>query len=181
MNEPDEGIEELYWGGSAGERTLWLALGYAEAAAVLARSLAKDEFTRQFRSTRVVLQVAHHAIELYLKGAIALKQGHLPRATHDLAELRAQYDCLFPGAEFDLDIPFELVAESPTLELFPNAPRGSAEVPLSLRYRYANARDGAPIRERDAYRPEEWAHRLEVLAGRFTILFFAIRRSVGLE
>ncbi len=39
----------------------------------MANALVKDEFTRQYRSSRIVLHLTHHAIELFLKGALMEK------------------------------------------------------------------------------------------------------------
>ena len=71
--DSEQAIAPSFWGNSPAERTIWLALGYMEAAAHLANALVKDEFTRQYRSSRIVLHLTHHAIELFLKGALIEK------------------------------------------------------------------------------------------------------------
>lgn len=170
-------IRESHLGDGPGERTLWLALGYVEAAAFLCKSLVDDEYTRQFRSTRVILHLAHHAIELFLKGAILQASAKRTPRTHNLAQLTEMYRRHYPSPKFHFEIPFGLDAQE-SQPLFPEIE--VEDVPLSERFRYATGRDGRCFNERDDFSPEEWADTLKGLAARLTLLFFKIREANGL-
>jgi hypothetical protein len=168
-NDLEQAIAPSFWGNTPAERTIWLALGYMEAAAHLANALVKDEFTRQYRSSRVVLHLTHHAIELFLKGAL-MEKGLPPRVHHRIADLHADYQQAYPGVAFELSIPFELPGPE-TEALFPEIaiPRKPLDDQL---FRYATARDGRCFDDQEKFEPEVRLRQIEELNARMTYLFF---------
>jgi hypothetical protein len=175
-DEVEQALSPSFWGNSPAERTLWLALGYMEAAAFLAKGLVEDDFSRQYRSTRVVLHLTHHAIELFLKGAL-MEMGLSPRPHHRIAELHADYRREYPGTAFDLAIPFDLPGPE-TEALFPEI----ALPPKALDdqvFRYATARDGRCFDEREEFEPEIRLKQIEDLNAQMNLLFFRLRKFHG--
>jgi hypothetical protein len=156
---------------SAGENTLSLALSYSEAMIFLCNGIVEDEFGRHFHNTRVILQLAHHATELFLKGAIMCK-GEPPAKTHSIEQLRQQYLTLLPDKQFHFEIPFEIL-ETRTGELFPEL--ALAEMPLSERFRYAARRDGTALHEFEPFDANEWLSRLHGLNDRFVSIYLELR------
>lgn len=177
--ESDEDCEPIApssWGDSPAERTIWLALGYIEAAYFLAKGLVEDEFSRQYRSSRVVLHLTHHAIELFFKGAL-LERGITPKFNHRILDLQRAYATAYPGVAFAFDIPFELPGPE-TEPLFPDA----ALPPKTLddqTFRYATGRDGKCFDERDEFDPELRLEQIEALSMRMNQLFFKLRQFNG--
>ncbi len=168
-DDSEQALAPSFWGNTAAERTIWLALGYMEAAVYLANALVEDEFTRQYRSSRIVLHLTHHAIELFLKGAL-MEKGLSPKLHHRIADLHAHYRQAYPGAAFELSIPFELPGPE-TEALFPEIaiPRKPLD---GLLFRYATARDGRCFDDQETFEPEVRLRQIEELNARMTHLFF---------
>jgi len=172
-----EPIAPSFWGNSPGERTLWLALGYMEGAALLAKELVEDNFSRQYRSSRVVLYLTHHAIELFLKGAL-MEMGIQPQAHHRITELHTDYKQAYAGGEFDLSIPFELPVPE-TEALFPEIALPSPKSLNDEAFRYATARNGRCFNFREEYDPEMRQTQLDALNLQMNQLFFRLREFHG--
>lgn len=54
----------------------------------------------------MILHLCRHALELFLKGAIGLSTGNVPRSTHRLAKLFDQYKALYPSRKYHFSFPF---------------------------------------------------------------------------
>lgn len=85
---------------------LWLGSSYAEAAKFLVESMLSDDFARNHANVRVILHLCRHALELFLKGAIGMSTGRIPRDTHQLAILFDQYKTLYPSKKYHFSFPF---------------------------------------------------------------------------
>ncbi|WP_321958121.1 HEPN domain-containing protein [Paraburkholderia bannensis] len=101
-----ENIEPDLPGKSEASQMLWLSSAYAEAARVLVESMVADDFGRYHANVRVIMHLCRHALELFLKGAIGLAQGNIPRRTHDLSSLFEQYKALYPSSRYHFPFPF---------------------------------------------------------------------------
>ncbi|QCP54493.1 hypothetical protein FAZ95_36980 [Trinickia violacea] len=99
-------IEPDLPGKSEASQMLWLASAYADAAKVLAESMAADGFGQHHANVRVILHLCRHALELFLKGAIGRSTGSVPRGTHRLATLFQQYKSLYPSRDYHFAFPF---------------------------------------------------------------------------
>jgi hypothetical protein len=166
-----------YWGDSPDERTLWLALGFIEGAYHLCEQMVKDEFSRQYRSSRVLLHLTHHAIELFVKGAIMAATHEPPRLTHRLEELIALYERIYPAAEFHFSVPFELNDERNQQELFPAV--ALPPIAVAESFRYATSVDGSCFNDTEPFDPESYLEQLGELYTKFNRLFFRLRELYG--
>ncbi|WP_175695623.1 hypothetical protein [Burkholderia ambifaria] len=99
-------IEPDLPGKSEASQMLWLGSAYASAAKVLVESMAEDKFDQNHANVRVILHLCRHALEIFLKGAIGLSTGNIPRNTHRLASLFDQYKILYPSGKYHFAFPF---------------------------------------------------------------------------
>ena len=91
------------------------AIAYLDSAQRLCDLLVRSHRKATYQRGAVVLFLAAHAVELFLKGAIVRKSPN-ERFSHDLEHLTRRYHTLFPAKKFRLEIPFatELPAEMST-------------------------------------------------------------------
>lgn len=84
-----------------------LAIGYIDGSISLTEDMLDNSFENSFSHSRVILSLAYHGTELFLKGAIS---GNTTNPTimgsHDLGKLKKEYDMIYPGIEFELSLPF---------------------------------------------------------------------------
>ena len=81
------------------------ALAYLDSAQRLCDLLARSHLKATYERGAVVLFLAAHAVELFLKGAIVRKSPN-ERFSHDLEHLARRYRALYPAKKFRLEIPF---------------------------------------------------------------------------
>ena len=81
------------------------AIAYLDSAQRLCGLLARSQQKATYERGAVVLFLAAHAVELFLKGAIVRKSPS-ERFSHDLDHLVRRYRALYPGKRFQLDAPF---------------------------------------------------------------------------
>ena len=81
------------------------ALAYLDSAQRLCDLLARSHRKATYERCAVVLFLAAHAVELFLKGAIVRKAPN-ERFSHDLERLARRYRVLYPAKKFRLEIPF---------------------------------------------------------------------------
>jgi len=170
-------LRPCYWGDGPDERTLWLALGFIEAAHHLCEQMVEDEFSRQYRSSRVLLHLTHHAVELFVKGAIMAATHERPRLTHRLRELIAQYERIYPAAEFHFSVPFELNDDEKQQELFQDI--ALPPIAVAESFRYATSVDGSCFNDIEPFDPESYLEQITELYNKFNRLFFRLREIHG--
>lgn len=154
------------------DRMFWLARAYLEASMVLCEAMINDDFTRQYSSSRVVLHLARHAIELFLKGGICASTKGRPPKTHHLENLHAEYARHFPDPSFHFDIPFKLEV-LPNLEMFPELTEDYHK-DLDQRFRYPSDSKGRMFSDLDAFVPTAFLAELKVLWPQFLTIPYRI-------
>jgi len=102
----DSKIEPDLPGKSEASQMLWLSSAYADAAKSLVELMREDKFYPHHANVRVILHLCRHALELFLKGAIDLHDGNIPRSTHRLAVLFEKYKILYPAEKYHFPFPF---------------------------------------------------------------------------
>jgi hypothetical protein len=144
-------IEPSLRGDTFSSTSLWLADAYAEAAEVLCNAMAEDQFQREYTQSRVILQLCRHALELFLKGAIASKPGTKLQRTHRLDLLYAEYEALFPSEKHAIDPPFppEVLHDALT-NLFPDSLE-AYQKSHDQRFRYPSDVGGVPFSEHEPF------------------------------
>jgi hypothetical protein len=144
-------IEQPTGGHKFSSECLWLSDAYAEAAAVLCEAMAEDDFQRDFTRSRVILQLCRHALELFLKGAIASKPGTKVQRTHRLDVLYEEYQTLFPSEKHSIDAPFPReVLQSALTNLFPDSVAAYQRT-HDQRFRYPTDASGAPFMDHEVF------------------------------
>lgn len=116
---------------------------------VLKRSPRKSNYARG----SVVLFLMHHAIELFLKGAILERSQNEQLGSHDIQALSKRYNNLYQGKKYELQAPFISRNEADLSDIFD--PKYLEEVksyikeskrknPLDQRHRYPGNKEGQP-------------------------------------
>lgn len=85
---------------------LAFADAYLDSAARLCRVLSRSTRKRSYPRGAVVLFLAYHAVELFLKAAILHKD---PKEAlhHNIEQLHNRYRILYPGKRYEFNIPFK--------------------------------------------------------------------------
>lgn len=80
---------------------------YLDSAARLCRVLKRSTRKSSYPGGAVILFLAHHAVELFLKAAIIQKSPNEKiYGNHNIEQLEKQYRSLYPGKKYDFDVPF---------------------------------------------------------------------------
>lgn len=79
---------------------------YLDSAARLCRILKRSARKSSYPGGAVILFLAHHAVELFLKAAILQKSPSENLYSHNIEHLEKQYRSLYPGKKYDFDVPF---------------------------------------------------------------------------
>lgn len=84
---------------------LAFAEAYLDSACRLCRILKRSPRKRTYSRCAVVLYLAFHSVELFLKGAILNKSPN-EGLHHDVEHLSKRYRVLYPGKKYHFEIPF---------------------------------------------------------------------------
>lgn len=84
---------------------LAFAEAYLDSAYRLCNILKRSTKKRTYPRGAVVLYLAFHSVELFLKAAI-LKKSPSEGLSHDIKQLSNRYRALYPGKKYQLEIPF---------------------------------------------------------------------------
>jgi len=151
----------------AWDRSLWLSRAFLEASQHLCASMVSGEFSSQYSSSRVVLHLARHGIELFLKSAIELAGQHPEKLGHNLSSLCEQYWRLYPDQTFYFTIPPRYLV-NPSKDLFSESDKLHAT--LDQRHRYAADKAGQSFAEPEIFDPYAVLAELEDLRKHLLIL-----------
>ncbi|ANN73240.1 hypothetical protein [Bordetella bronchialis] len=133
------------------DRMLWLSRAYLEASEALCNAMLEGGLSSQYSSSRVILHLARHGIELFLKGAIAAHGAAPEQLGHNLNKLYRVYRRLYPELRFHFEVPCQFLV-SLNEELFPNDADEFHRV-LDQRHRYATDRKGASFASPEIFDP----------------------------
>jgi HEPN domain-containing protein len=178
MDKPDQMIHSAEFDGiPIAEQYFWLARAYLDGSRVLCESLIDEDFSPQYSSTRVILHLCRHSVELFLKGAIAVASDSAPPQTHNLAKLLSQYKRLYPDPEYWFEVPFGFEALE-SYDLFPEA-TDQFHRTLDQRYRYPAASDGQPFNALEGFIAGMFLRDVQALWKSFLILEFRITKGLS--
>jgi HEPN domain-containing protein len=117
------------------------AFAYIDSAERLCRTLARSHRSATYERGTVVLFLAQHAIELFLKGAI-LRKSPVEKPTHNLEALYARYRKLYPAKWFDFSLAFTTnYAGMSKSEI---AASRKTQPPIDQLFRYPREKSGVP-------------------------------------
>ncbi len=88
------------------QRFFEYAIAYLNAASAMCSSMVEDQAMRTWPNANVVLLLAAHSTELFLKGAIFSRDPLAKIEHHFLDSLGTEYTRLFPEPQFKWEIPF---------------------------------------------------------------------------
>jgi hypothetical protein len=125
-------------GSEVPEQYLDLANAYLDASIFLTTAMANSAFEPKYSRGKVVLLLAHHAVELFLKGAILKAEPDKKLLIHSLDSLGQLFHALYPDVKFET--PFRTEYFSLTEEQIAEAKK--QERPLDQLYRYPTGKDG---------------------------------------
>ena len=88
------------------QRFFEYAIAYRNAASAMCTSMVETQSLRTWPNANVVLLMAAHSIELFLKGVILSRDPLAKIEHHFLDSLGTEYKRLFLESQFDWEIPF---------------------------------------------------------------------------
>lgn len=134
------------------DRSFWLSRAYLEASFCLCNDMLRGDFSSQYSSSRVILHLVRHGIELFLKAAIEVAGKRPDELGHNLDLLCAEYWKLYTDQSFHFVMPSRFLVDS-TFELFPDT-KSAFHATLDQRHRYASDRRGATFATPEVFEPE---------------------------
>ncbi len=153
------------------ERTLWLSHSYLEASLHLCAGMASGDFTTQYSSSRVVLHLARHGIELFLKGALLAAGTHPATHGHHLVRLYGAYRSTYSAKEFDFRVPTWFAVDEED-DLFQDS-LDAFHTTLDQRHRYASSTRGEGFAQPEEFDPASARAELEELDRSLKIIAWA--------
>lgn len=166
-----------FQGLSVVDRYFFLARGYLEGSRVLCEAMLNDDFTPQFSNSQVILYLCRHAVELFLKGAIASVPDEQPPQTHNLKHLVDEYERVLPNQNYRFAIPF-VVEVSGSLDLFAELEENHHKT-LGQRYRYPTDRNGKPFSEPEGFLPAVFLSDLINLSKSFLLVERRLKGTIS--
>lgn len=94
---------------SESQRFVLYAKAYLQSSVALCREMIDKESHRTWPNASVVLLLAAHSVELFLKGAILSRDQSAKIGHHRISALVERFQALFKEPEFEFDIPFRTV------------------------------------------------------------------------
>ena len=149
------------------------AWAYLHAATRLCEDMGANPGQYRFPDASVVLWLAAHSVELFLKGLILCRNQSFNIVTHSLDELQREYDRLYPDSQFRWEIPFGTeYAGIPDDEALILARQ---EVPPSIRFRYPADASKNVWREIHGFYPSAFLHTLNQVNADYVRIEEALR------
>ncbi|MEW6417884.1 MAG: hypothetical protein AB1480_07160 [Nitrospirota bacterium] len=147
------------------------AKAYLEASSKLCKNFDESDEELGYPSACVVLFLAHHAVELFLKGAI-LNRSPDEKFHLRIEELKETFDRLYPEVDLSWDMPFrtEYLGFSP--EEREKAKKDKE--PVDQVYRYPTDKERQQWQGIYAFEPASFQKTIESLLSDFTRLELAI-------
>lgn len=155
------------------DQLLNYADAYRSASVLLCRKVESDNTSYTWPHASVVMMLASHAVELFLKGAL-LKRKIKISGTHNIQKLAEKYRETFQDAAFAWEIPFanplsetELIAQMkqswPDIDVAELKKSIAATPDPSILYRYPVSKDGKEWRGLYGFTPAGFLPRLNQL------------------
>jgi len=110
------------------------AHAYRSAAEVLCEKMLQEPARETWPNASVLLILSAKAVELFLKAAILARKTDANIGHHNIYELAAHYNQLFPEPELEWDVPFQLVRAGSSTEELLDVVRGNPVHSMLFRY-----------------------------------------------
>jgi hypothetical protein len=152
------------------ERSFWLSRAFLEASHSLCTSMLAGDFSSQYSSSRVILHLARHGIELFLKAAIDGATQQDSARGHNLSKLLSEYERLYPDNRFRFQLPAQFDI-NPNRDLFEQDIEADYfHSTLDQRHRYPADRTGQDFATREIFDPTATLREIEELSRSLKIL-----------
>lgn len=135
-----------------------------------------EEFSNQYSSSRVILHLARHGLELFLKASVIAATGSRAPTVHNLAELLLQYKEHLPGEEFCFRSP-KAFALSESDDLF-QEDLDRFHLTLDQRHRYPADRHGRDFAVPEVFEPRVFLSEIRDLDKQLKIIEFCHVRPI---
>lgn len=139
---------------SVPERFFEYAHSYLEASIALCKEMELKPSKRTWPNACVTIMLSAHSVELFLKGAISIRDPKRKTTGHRLMDLKTVYDDLCPEKELSWDVPFQTeylgMSEEEAAALAKKEP-----VP-SVQYRYPVDLNGTEWNGAEGFTPDDY-------------------------
>ena len=140
----------------------------------LCDEMISGDFESDAPTNKVVLNLCHQGIELFLKAAL-LKAGKPPEHGHNLMQLQKKYASAYPSKTFDLPVPFGYL--SPVNEdLFVDSNEKRFGM-LHQKFRYSSDIKGIPWPQVENLNPNEFLNELITVKKRAYQIWFSLGKQ----
>jgi hypothetical protein len=136
---------------------LEFARAYLSASKLLCCNVQELKEKARYADGCVVIYTAYHAVELFLKGMILLKNRDA-WLHHDIENLAKDYHKLYPGKEYAWEIPFGIEVLGNTEESKNQIDKLKRELPQDQLYRYPINKKGQSWLGAFAFEPISFMH-----------------------
>lgn len=160
---------------SVPERFFEYAKAYRNAASALCATMTSEKAMCTWPNATVVMLLAAHATELFLKGAILSRKLTASIEHHRLDDLNVEYKKLFVEPSFEWDIPF-ITEWGDLAEAKIQALKKTAPIP-SMLYRYPIAKGGKEWNGAFGFEPNSFIDVLDQLARDFERIMVQIAQQ----
>jgi hypothetical protein len=122
-----------------------LSKAYLEASELLCSQMSDGSLPQEYSRSLVVLSLALHSVELFLKGAILKKLPEIKIGEfyHDINKLKREYDNLYSEEKYQLEVPFYIK--------YLGGKESSEKFPLDQVHRYPTNKEGKEWKDVEIY------------------------------
>lgn len=149
----------------------YLATSYLQASEFLCEAMIVEEFANDFGASRVVLNLCHHGVELYLKAAL-MSANFSIKNIHNLKELYFSYRSVYPSPDFEVP---EIFGYGDG-DVFPEQEKELYKT-LHQRYRYSSDTRGKRWPEVEGFVPELFLEEVTNFKMRAALAWIGIKKS----
>ncbi len=125
---------------SESRRYVLYAHAYLNSALLSCEQMAAYVEQRTWPNATVVLMLAAHSVELFLKGAILARESHAKVSDHRIDLLSEKYRQLYPEPAFEFEVPFR--TEYPNMSEEEKQTLKKTEPVPSILFRYSVRKSG---------------------------------------
>lgn len=143
---------------------LELAMANLDASVNLCKSMNVGSLPRTFHHAKVIMSLAYHGVELFMKHGIRKKGQDPTRHGHDLRKLRESYQDLNPTPDLHFEVPFVPAYLGFTKDQLKQ--RIDDKQPLDQHLRYHLDQGGNPWPEAHGFLPDRYISELTLLRDR---------------
>ncbi len=148
------------------DRFIAYAKAYLQTSRVICEGMTKSSPTSTWPFASVTMFLATHAVELFLKGMILLRDSSQVKKHHELVGFKRIYDQLFPEPELTWDLLFEAEYLGFLEDTDTKLLNGGSYIP-SILNRYPIDGPGIEWQGTQNFRPKNFLHEIDLMGKTF--------------